>query len=286
MFRITDVFHITHVVDDLDGAVDWYEDVFSPIVFQRTEVLNNSLALMVIGDVVLMPLQPGSTVPTPAAGFRAKFGQHLHSLAVHVQDPEDFMAHMESLGHSLSGARGGAVEGPGDEIWTKPRDFPGLYELWAPRIEEDPRLVEGWSSAFWRDEHPLGLVGPAWVTVVTDDRTGRSPGLATAFRAPIVHESPSTPCATESTFLELGSGVVLEVAQPTTPDGAAAVDLGACGEILHAVTFEVADAERAAVHLAQRGLEVEQPGRGVVTVNPNDALGVRFRFTEGTFSDW
>ena len=286
MFRITDVFHITHVVDDLDGAVAWYEDIFSPIVFQRTEVLNNSLALMVIGDVVLMPLQPGSTVPTPAAGFRAKFGQHLHSLAVHIEEPEDFMAHMESLGHPLTGARGGAVEGLGDEIWTKPKDFPGLYELWAPRIEEDPRLVAGWESSFWRDEHPLGLTGPAWVTVVTDDRAARTPALVAAFRAPIVHESASTPYGTDSAFLQLGSGVVLEVAQPTTTAGAAAADLGVCGEILHAVTFEVADAQAAAVHLSERGLDVERPAPGQVTVDPEGALGVRFRFTEGTFSDW
>lgn len=76
------------------------------------------------------------------------------------------------------------------------------------------------------------------------------------------------------------------LAQPASPDSAAAEDLEACGEILHAVTFEVVDAAGAAVHLAQRGLEVERPGRGLVTVNPNDALGVRLRFIEGTFSDW
>jgi hypothetical protein len=73
--------------------------------------------------------------------------------------------------------------------------------------------------------------------------------------------------------------------QATSPNSAAAEDLETWGEILHGVTFEVVDAEGAAVHLTQRGLEVERPGRGLVTVNPNDALGVRFRFIEGTVSN-
>ncbi len=285
MFHITDVFHITHVVDDLDESVAWYERLFSPVVFQRSEMMGTHLALLAIGDVVLMPLMP-TEVPTAAARFRAKFGTHLHSLAVHVEGPDEFMTHMDGLGYALNGARGGPVEGLRDEIWTKPRDFPGLYELWAPRIEEDPRLVDGWSSRFWRDDHPLGLLGPAWVTVLTANRAARTPALADAFCAPVAHETASTPFGTASTFLALGPSVVVEVAEPTDPAAPPAADLAANGEIMHAVTFEVGDIEAAARHLQACGLRVERPGPGHLVVDPDDAHGARFRFTETSFRDW
>lgn len=286
MFEIGDYFHITHVVQDVDAAVDWYADVFSPIVFQRSEVLGSRLALQTIGDVVLMPLSPIDGVPTGVGKFRERVGPHLHSLAVHIDDPQDFLDHFEKLGRRLTGARGGDVEGLGDEIWTRPRDFPGLYELWSPRIETDPRWAEGWSSAFWRDEHPLGLRGPAWVTVVTGDRAGRVPPMLEAFRAPISHEVGETPFGTSSAFIALSPKVTLEVAQPLDSASPAGADFERCGEIVHAVTFEVLDADAAADHLTSKGIRVERPADGQVTVNPDDAHGVLFRFSETPSTAW
>jgi catechol 2,3-dioxygenase-like lactoylglutathione lyase family enzyme len=285
MFEITDFFHITHVVQDVDAAVDWYADVFSPIVFQRSEVLGSRLALQTIGDVVLMPLSPIEGVPTGVGKFRERVGPHLHSLALHLEDPQDYIDHFEKLGRRLTGARGGEVEGLNDEIWTRPRDFPGLYEMWNPHIETDPRWAEGWSSAFWRDEHPLGLKGPAWVTVVTGDLAGRVPPMLEAFRSPIGHEA-ETPFGTSSAFITLSPKVTLEVAQPLDSSNAAGADLERCGEIVHAVTFEVLDAGAAADHLAGKGLRVERPTDATVTVNPDDAHGVLFRFTETAPTAW
>ena len=288
MFQIGDVFHITHVVDDVDVAVEWYADVFSPIVFQRTdlEVLGSRLALQVIGDVVLMPMSQMEGIPTSIGKFRQRVGTHLHSLAVHLDDPQDFLDHFAALDHRLNGALGGEVQGLRDEIWTRPRDFPGLYELWNPRSEDDPRWTEGWSSAFWRDEHPLGLRGPAWVTVVTGDRAGRLPTMLEAFRASVSREVDATPFGTSSAFVTLSPQVTVEVAQPVDTDGAAARDLERNGEILHAVTFEVLDAGAAAAYLTSKGLRIERPGDGQVTVDPDDAHGVLFRFSETPFTAW
>lgn len=286
MFEIGDVFHITHVVDDVDAAVDWYADVFAPIVFQRSEVLGSRLALQTIGDVVLMPLSPLPDVPTAVGKFRERVGPHLHSLAVHLDDPQDFLDHFASLDRRLTGALGGEVQGLGDEIWTRPRDFPGLYELWNPRIETDPRWAEGWTSSFWRDEHPLGLRGPAWVTVVTADRAGRVPPMLEAFRATVSHEVAATPFGTSSAFVTLSPTVSLEVAQPLDTGSDAGRELERNGEIVHAVTFEVVDAGAAADHLASKGIRVERPADGQVTVDPADAQGVLFRFTETPFGAW
>jgi len=81
MFELTRVFHVSHVVDDLGKAMDWYRKVFAPEVWQETSLFGNQLALLAVGEVALMPMQPPPAqqaggdlahlhVPRPAAPLR------------------------------------------------------------------------------------------------------------------------------------------------------------------------------------------------------------------------
>jgi hypothetical protein len=76
------------------------------------------------------------------------------------------------------------------------------------------------------------------------------------------------------------------VAEPLDGSSRAGADLERCGEIVHAVTFEVLDAGAAAAHLSALGLRVERPADGQVTVDPDDTLGVLFRFSETPSTAW
>ena len=77
--------------------------------------------------------------------------------------------------------------------------------------------------------------------------------------------------------------LVVELAQPTDPAGAAARELEANGEILHAVSFAVRDLARAEAFLRGLGLE---PARsdGALELGPDAAFGARYRFCEGALS--
>src|SRR3546814_1231861 len=46
-------------------------------------------------------------------------------------------------------------------FWTHPADTHGMVEFarLKPEYTIDPRAQPFWSSAYWRDEHPLGLTG-------------------------------------------------------------------------------------------------------------------------------
>jgi catechol 2,3-dioxygenase-like lactoylglutathione lyase family enzyme len=93
MFQLPKVFHVSHVVDDLDAAVAWYRDVFSGRLWQRSELFGTAVALLVVGDVVLMPMQPTRAFPTAPGRFRERFGSRLHSLALYVDRPEALIEH-------------------------------------------------------------------------------------------------------------------------------------------------------------------------------------------------
>ena len=148
MFSVQQVFHVSHVVDDLDAAVAWYDDVFSPRVWQRTDLFGTQLALLVIGDTVLMPMCPPENEAASTRRFLTRNGQHLHSLALYVDEPvNQFATHLAKYFENsirenglLAIALGGVVFTPGgsgtaQEIFTDAaqNDYT-LYGVRSPMI--------------------------------------------------------------------------------------------------------------------------------------------------------
>jgi catechol 2,3-dioxygenase-like lactoylglutathione lyase family enzyme len=286
VFDLPKVFHVSHVVDDLDAAVAWYEDVFSSRLWQRSELFGTSLALLVVGDVVLMPMQPASAFPTAPGRFRQRFGQRLHSLALYVDNPDDLISHLRSQGLRLTGSDGTELRNPQDEIWTQPRETPILFEFFQPRTSmNDPRLEEqDWSSTFWRDDHPLGITG-ACFTVVTADPDAATRFFVEGLHGEVVHNGTVAAYGTSSAFVALSDEVMIEVAEPLEADTAAGRDL-AQRATFHAVTFQVADLERAAGHIESKGVRTDRPAPGHLLLEPEDCFGVRFRITDRDISAW
>ncbi|HEY3941690.1 MAG TPA: VOC family protein [Acidimicrobiales bacterium] len=275
---------MSHVVDDLDGAVAWYERVFAPRVWQRSELFGTSLALLAVGDVVFMPMEPA-----PGSGpgrFRSRFGERLHSLALYVEGPVELIGRLEGAGLRLTGHRGQPLEDPLDEIWTQPRETPMVFEFFEPRPSmADPRLEEpDWSTRYWSDEHPLGLQG-AHYTLVTAEEAGAVGFLVDVLGGTVVRRSLVEAYGTRSTFVSLSDAVVVEVAVPEVGDCAAAEDLAA-GGAFHAVTFRVTDLDRALAHLEANGIRTHRPAPGHIALDPGDTLGVQLRFTDRAVATW
>jgi catechol 2,3-dioxygenase-like lactoylglutathione lyase family enzyme len=299
-FQLPRVFHVTHVVDDLDAAVRWYDDVFAPRsgwgrlpgsdagggeadAAAPGPLGSTRLSLLSIGPTVLMPLRaaPG----TGPERFRARMGPRLHSLALYVDEPQALIDHLTARGQHLVDYLGQPVTDPLGEIWTRPRESPMVFELFQPREGMgDPRYNDpGWSPAFWRDEHPLGI-HDAHCTCVTADREAATGFLVDGLFGRIVHEA-TTPYGTRSTFVELSDEVTIEVAEPVEPASRAAADLAAGGSF-HAVTFRVGDLDRAAAHLGAKGVRTERVASGHVVAEPADAFGMLLRFTDRPVTDW
>ncbi len=296
MFEISRIFHLTHVVDDLDAALRWYEGVLGgELLGSPTRgPTGASICLVLVSDLVLLPLRPTPEDPGTRR-FRGRFGQHLHSLAWFVEDAADLVARLQARGLSLRDEYGRPLEGIDHEIWTPPRQAPCLIEFFRSPTEAgpgsgvglpaDPRYAPGWSPEPWR-RHPLGIERTACVTVVTADRVAASTFFTDALNGHVIAEVAETAWGTRSTMVQVGPHTVVEVAQPLDPTSRASADLEANGSILHAATFEVGDLAQAADHLAARGMRVTQPGPHALTLDPDDSFGLLLRFTDQPVSDW
>jgi catechol 2,3-dioxygenase-like lactoylglutathione lyase family enzyme len=286
MFQLTRVFHVSHVVDDLDRAMTWYDKVFSTRLWQRSELFGTSLALLVVGDLVLMPMQPATAYSTAPGRFRDRFGPSLHSLALYVDRPTELIERLRDRGLRLTGADGGELRHAQDEIWTQPRQTPVLLEFFEPRASmNDPRLEDArWSPDYWRRIHPLGIIG-SYFTVVAADAQAASEFFIDVLGGKVIHRGVVPGYGTQSTFVSLSRDVTIEVAEPTSSDGDASRDLRRQATF-HAVTFRVTDLMRAVDHLEANGVRTEARGAGHVALRREDCLGVNFRLTDRDPSSW
>jgi len=296
VFQISRVFHLTHMVDDLDTTLQWYDDVLGAerLGSAMQGPTGGNICLLLVSDLVLLPMTPAAD-DSGALRFRERFGQHLHSLAWFVEDPADLVATLEARGLALRDELGRPLDGIEHEIWTPPRQAPCLLEFFRSPSEagqgagvglpNDPRYRPDWAPTAWM-EHPLGIQETACLTVVATDKASASEFFTGALHGKVIAEVGETPWGTASTFVSVGQYTVIEVAQPLDTTSRAGADLSGNGDILHAATFLVSDLSRAADHLASKGLRVEEAGAHGLSVNPEDSHGLLLRFTDRPVTAW
>jgi hypothetical protein len=83
------LFHLTHVVDDIDTVDKWYDEVFAVTRFYHgyEKLAGRVASLITIGDVVMEPMMPTrvENLRNPLVKkFHDRFGQHFHSIAWYV----------------------------------------------------------------------------------------------------------------------------------------------------------------------------------------------------------
>ena len=290
---VREFFHLIHVVDDLDQVDEWYDALFSPQRFMPksyADLEKRWASLSMIGDFMIEVIEP-SSVPedqgAPLPRFRNRFGQHFHSLAWYVDEPD-----VKTLFDSLraSGVRiakpGGGLFGdddvdPGLTIFTHPKDtfgqleFVGLGELWR---KFDPRFAPGWSSAWWRDEHPLGIERVSHFTTVVSDLDRARSLYHDALGGRVIHEATSADA--ESAFVFVPTESVVELARPTDSTSRLAHDLAANGELPHAVTFRVRDLDASERHVEKVGVAIADRSGDSFTLDPADCFQAVYSFTD------
>jgi catechol 2,3-dioxygenase-like lactoylglutathione lyase family enzyme len=199
-----------------------------------------------------------------------------------VRSVAELWERLRARGVRIVGDGGGTLAAPPQgAIFTHPRDTGGLLEfMQAPTDGDffDARLRPGWSSAFWRDEHPLGIERCSHLTLVVRDLERARALWVDAFEGRPFLERESRAHGTRNLFVAVGDEVVVELAQPVA-DGSAGRELAGNGEILHAVCFRVRDLARAEKFLRELGMEVGNAD-GELELGPEQAQGARYRFTQ------
>ena len=295
MLHIGSLFHIAHVVDDLAAAERWYDRVFSPEYMFRgnhSTIEGRDASILLFADFVSEPMSP-----IDAAGnvgrFRARFGQHLHSIALYSDSVVEIWQRLRAHGVRVTDGRGPVEEPPErTAIYTHPRDTHGILEFMKPRLAGeggvatadalgecyDPRLLGTYSPRFWRDEHPLRILRSHLTVLVRDIAAARALYVDVLEGRPLF-EDAHTARNTHSLFVALGTDpVIVELARPLGSESAEARELEKNGEMIFSVTFRLEDIDAGIGYLRECGLTPSRQPDGSAVLDPSQALGAVFAF--------
>lgn len=284
-FNVGKLFHLAHLVDDLDAVDRWYDDIFACERFYRRyeKAARREASLLVISDIIMEPIMPSSApedAATPLGKFKARFGNRLHSIAWYVDDIVACSAHLAQHGIRQVGLTGKPVDDPKTAVavWTHPKDTSALWEFCEPGFAADPRFAEGWSDDRWRVSHPLRIERTAHISVVLEDLDRARDLYGEALGGALLHEEEGP--GERRAYYGVGEETVIEAIAPLDTSTPAGADLAANGEGVHALVFATADLRGAAAFLESKGQRLERRADDTFWVDRHDAFGLTVGFTD------
>ena len=232
MFKIGKLFHLTHVVSDLDAVDRWYDDIFAVTRYYHgyAKAAGRDASLIAIGDVIMEPMTPAKVENLrnqSVKRFHDRFGEHFHSIAFYVDDVPAISTHLAKHNLRMWDVTGRTVTPPNEKfaVWTHPRETPGQVEFAIiERNTIDPRLQPAWSNEFWRERHPLGIERASHITVVVRDLENAKKFYVGILGGKFLHQH-DTQGRKRSAFVAVGEDTIVELAQPTDLSSAEARDL-------------------------------------------------------------
>jgi catechol 2,3-dioxygenase-like lactoylglutathione lyase family enzyme len=199
-------------------------------------------------------------------------------IGIEYQVPDVAVAREVCQAHGLR-----IINDPGTHFFTHGAGFLGIaLELWdgdwhAPQPGDFFNDVLPLSH--WRDEHPLGAIGLARLSVAVNDLDDAIDTVQTLTGAELVGKVERPRAGAVGAQFEVGDGI-MELLAPTG-DGAVADHLERYGERIRSTVYRVADLGRAERHLEAQGFTLE-PGDAddALAIPPAQNKNLLFEFTE------
>lgn len=132
---------------------------------------------------------------------------------------------------------------------------------------------------YWRDEHPLGLMGLKAYTLAVSDIAAASRFLQSFLETEVVYETDRPAIGARAQGLQTAD-CVLELLTPTG-DGPLRQELERIGQGIHSMVFRTRDLEQARRYFTERNVKLVSgtaPERFAIAPEAN--LGVVFEFSE------
>jgi catechol 2,3-dioxygenase-like lactoylglutathione lyase family enzyme len=284
-FRLDRLYHLTHLVDDLDAVDRWHDDLFVALHVKRNTdaVAQREASFVVIGDIILEAvcvIDGPRAQHSPLGKFRERFGERMHSVAMFVDDvglaARDLTRRQYRLFNLVGEQLVGTATSPW--IWTHPKETRTLFEFAeVPQFHWDPRFHPSWTGDFWR-RHPLGIERTSHLTVLVDDLDAVRPVYCDAFGCRSLHRE-EIPGTRRSEFYEFGPDLVLEALQPLQADSLEGQQLARYGAGAFGFTFAVRNLADAVAHLESKGQAIARADTDTVVLDPAGAFGLGIGFT-------
>ena len=239
--------------------------------------------LFTLGGVITEAFCPRGVAERGQGRLLGLYGEHYLGAEMQVDDLAAAREICQRRGIRI-------IRDDGDVFFTHPGACCGVaWEVFggdfhhppAGGTEGDEGVPPHWTplkpAAWWRDEHPLGVVGLARVTVAV-----RNLAAATEqFRGLVAAEIVDKPARAGADAVQLQVGdTVFELLAPTE-DSSLGAFLERYGERMRTTVYRVADLGRVEAHAAALGLRLE-PGdaEDAVALPPAETLNLRMEFTE------
>jgi catechol 2,3-dioxygenase-like lactoylglutathione lyase family enzyme len=274
------LYHLIHIVDDLDAAQSFYGSVFPLETYTDREWSDYdkrlaSLSILTDNFVieVIEPSRAEEDRDVSLPKFAHRFGSRLHSMAWYSDDVPALAEHFRAAGIRV-------LDGGYGTIFTHPKDTFGQlqFQTGPPEVAvPDPRLVPGWTLSSASIEHPLGLVRASHVTTMVSDLDAATKLYEGPLDGRLLHEHADDD-ARHAYFL-VGTDTIVDVAQPVRAGTALHDDLERNGQLPHSFTMLVRDLEVARRHLASVGVPDLEVDASTVLIDPAATFGAHIALT-------
>jgi hypothetical protein len=264
--------HINAVVEDLDGSVGHFRNLYGAQLLSDLPRPEWHACLVSFGTVIFELLTPHDYL------LNARFGPHYVGLEYQVPDTDEARQAVQARGMRIVGDIGTAFH-------THPADSFGVaFEIYHRNFhtEGPPRgfLEPIKPIDYWRDEQQLGCTGLARYSVVVSDLDAATKFFQGFLGATNLYEVARPAVGARAVGLALADTVV-ELMTPTE-DAAVQQYLARYGDGIRSVVLGVRDLEQARSYFADRSLKTRS-GDSPETfgIAAEDNRGLIFEFSEG-----
>ena len=263
---------------DVFGAETAFEMLVTPEAAALG--LDREERLMMVGDTMIIPIAPAGAAT--AAG-----------------SPVGEMLRRSAAPHRWLGVALKVAGLPAADAWMRARGFaphydPGMeahyfliarhqllglrMEVLAQDLPGDPRQKPGWSPAYWRDTHPLGIEGLQAIGLSAPSLDEARALFADRLEWPEVGARSLPQDQADCAAFAMGD-TVLEAMVGHAPDGPVARHAREVKGI-YCLSFKVRSAEAAASYLRDKGLTLVGDIADRFAIDPAQAFGRLIYFTQ------
>jgi catechol 2,3-dioxygenase-like lactoylglutathione lyase family enzyme len=272
---------VNHINAITDGYADTVSHFRDRLGFQlNAEIPDQGDAveacLMTLGGVIFEFFMPKERGERGQGRLLDRFGDHY--LGIEYQVPDVAAARQVCVDQDVR-----IINDPGDYFFTYPGSCVGIsFEIWSGEFhapQGNDRFDDVRPASYWREEHPLGILGLARLSVATHDLDAAVETLQRLTGAAVVDQVARPHAVATGTQLLLGDAI-FEVLTPTG-DGPVADYLARYGERIRSTVFRVADLATVEAHLERQGFTLE-PGDAddARAIAPEQNKHLLFEFTE------
>ena len=299
-FSVTMMYHPSHHVPDLEEAETWFQRVFGRPSTNLATLSRDRpprpghptdySTFTPISDVLFDTIDPTRYVLLGIQRYATVAQPHLKGLGWYIEGMGGAYRELRRHGIGVTSQLDELADGddpptaagsPMPLYFSLPEDAGLRYEFFpAIPFPLDPRTAPDWSVPPVSDDDPLGIERCSHHTVLTG-RPERALGLVgDVLGGEIIHEGRDELRGTTGTYVSL-AGSILEYAVPdagTTAHADWARDDP--NDTYHAVTWKVADLERARRHLEGQGVRIQMRSDDTIVTDPATSLGIPWGFTD------